>query len=495
MNAVEMGKEVKLLTVDILLGPDNPGEDFTVLVKPKFKTACWSFQAPRHRIYIGEECLARGRKGLKREQHVRYLKAYLRHEMGHLRHTERDMKCVRQALAAVKKKTKALLSAMRDAEIPFSLFNYFEDARIEHLERERTGEKFGWAEFEELGVPEEGQFVQPIQEFFLLIQQEGEGQAERMPDVVGFYQEAIAAPNSLSLVPIMRRWMEQFGNDAPPERFSGEMSLSESLQSDPSLAHDFDKDTFKPGDAPKDGEAEEEREQLALTAKLTGDLLNREEVALVDWGYAERLANRFLALFGERKLTVRSNDPTTRISTRHMMTDRPCYKHKVTVVGTAKELDVVVDCSASMRNGPIESARLLVWALSHLAAQGKIRGSLILAAVNGKGEAVSQSFKLPVTKDVVSRIHAFGQAEGLNAAILRHADLLAKADMVFVKTDGDIIDEPLDKKKVRQAGINVCGLYVGNAEAATKMAKHFTRFYVRSSLDALIDALLQSRLT
>lgn len=494
MNAVEMGREVKLLTMDILLGPDNPEEEFSVLMKPKFNTACWSYQAPRHRIYIGDECLARGKKSLVREQKVRYLNAYLRHEMGHLRHTERNMSLVRAALAAVKRRATALATALRDAEIPFGLFNYFEDARIEHLERVRTGEKFGWAEFEELDLPEEGQFAKPIHEFFLLIQQEGEGQDARMPEVVAYYQEAIAAPDSLSLVPIMRRWMEDFGIDAPRQRFSEEMSLSESLQSDPSKGEEFDKDTFKPGGKPLADSDEEGDEQVQLAGKLVSDLLNKEEVALVDWAYAERLATRFLGLFGERKISVRSNEPTTRISTRHMMADRPCYKHKVTVATTVKELHVVVDCSGSMDGAPIESARLLVWALSYLASLGKIRGSLVLSAVNDKREAVSQTFRLPVSKDVVARIHAFGGAEGLNAAILRNKDSLAKADMVFVKTDGDICDEPLDKRKVKQMGINVCGLYVGEATAARKMANHFTRFYVRSSLESLFDALLQSRL-
>jgi hypothetical protein len=147
-----------------------------------------------------------------------------------------------------------------------------------------------------------------------------------------------------------------------------------------------------------------------------------------------------------------------------------------------------------MRGKPIEDARMLAWALSYLASLRKIEGCLVLSAVNDAGEAVNEVFDLPVSEDVVARIHAFGQAEGLNSAILSNQVKLSGADMVFVKTDGSISDEPLERHRVQKKGITVCGLYSCGVENAEDMSLHFKRFFIRNTLEGLIDALLQSRL-
>ena len=472
MNAVELGRAVSSLTTDLLLGDDNPGELFLVKMKPKFDTACWSYLPP-HRIYIGENCLSRAKKGLSKQDRLDYLEAFLRHEVSHLRWTERDLKMANEVLAK--------------SGIPFGLWNLFEDARIEHLERGRSAKKFNWALYEDVAVSMPGVFGSPFNEFFLLIQLENEGRADRMPEVVEFYDRAIAAPTAMALIPILEDWLRRFGKDAPPERFSGELETAMSLQSGGSVLADFDADTFKPGGVPnKDGKP------VKLAAKKRSKLLNsdREEV---DFARAERLSQKFLALFGTRTVTTRSDEPSARISARHLELERPCYKRKTTIVAQAKRLCLVIDCSGSMDGKPIEDARLLAWALSYLASLGKIKGCLILSAVKGE-TAINEVFELPVAKDVVERIHAFGDAEGLNAAILSNQARLADADMVFVKTDGNIYDEPIDRNTVEKKGITVCGLYSGGVDNAEQMKKHFKRFFVRDSLESLIDALLQTRL-
>lgn len=472
MNAVEMGRAVSSLMTDLLLGDDNPGEPFLVRMKPDFDTACWSYLPP-HRIYIGENCLSKAKKRLSKKDRLSYLEAFLRHEVSHLRWTERDLKLVNEVLAK--------------AGIPFGLWNLFEDARIEHLERVRSEKKFNWALYEDVEVPLPGAYGSPFNEFFVLIQCENEGRADRMPEVVEFYDRAIQAPTALALIPILEDWVRRFGRNAPPARFSGELETAMSLQLSGSALTDFDQGTFKPGAEPSKG-----GKPVKLKAKKRSKLLNPNRES-VDFERAEQLAKKFLALFGVRTVTTRSDEPSARISARHLELERPCYKRKTTIVAQAKHLCLVVDCSGSMEGTPIKDARLLSWALSHLASLGKIKGCLILSAVVGD-TAVNEVFELPVTKDVVERIHAFGDAEGLNAAILSNQARLADADMVFVKTDGNIFDEPIDRNTVQKKGITVCGLYSGGVDNADQMKKHFNRFFVRDSLESLIDALLQSRL-
>jgi hypothetical protein len=467
-----MGRAVSSLTVDLLLGDDNPAEAVVVKMKPNFSTACWSFLPP-HRIYIGEQCLSRAKPGLSETDKKAYLEAFFRHEVGHLKRTERDLPGMNKLLQA--------------AGVSFGLWNLFEDAWMEHCEREEKQKPFSWATFEEVEEPKAGVLFEPCSDFFYLIQTENTSRDKCNLEVQEFYDRAIVVPDSKSLIPIMQEWVARFGDTVPPERFATELQQSLTLQSSTAAADDFDQDTVVPGSAKKPNS-----EKVKVTSSIQSELLG-EECTEVDFDRAEKLATKFLALFGSRVVTTRSNEPSNRISARHLELDRPCYSRKSTVRTSIKSIELVVDCSASMQGQPIEDAKLLTWALSYLARQGKIRGHLILSAVRN-GEAISDVFEFPVDKEVVQRMDAFGGAEGLNSAILRHLKLLERSDMVFVKTDGDIRDEPLCRRTVQRKGIVVCGLYSNGVHVVPNMAKHFDRFFARKSLESLIDALLQSRI-
>lgn len=472
MKLAEMERTVSSLTADLLLGDDSPKEGVVVKMKPNFTTACWSFLPP-HRIYIGEQCLSRAKPGLSEEDHKKYLRSFFRHEVGHLKRTERDLKLMEKLLET--------------AGVSFGLWNLFEDAWMEHGERVESGEPFDWAAFEDVEEPASDKPLRPCSEFFFLIQTENTLRDVCNPEVQAFYDRAIAAPDSRALIPIMQEWVKRFGDEAPPARFESELKQSLMLQSSTAAVVEFDRDSFAPGSTKKPASGE-----TKIVAAVQSDLLD-EDCHDVDFARAEKLADRFLGMFGSRVVTTRSNEPSNRISARHLELDRPCYSRKTTVHTAVKSLKLVVDCSKSMDGKPMEDARMLAWALSYLAAQGKIRGHLILSGVRG-AEALSDVFEFPVAKEVVQRMYAFGNAEGLNAAILKNLKVLERSDMVFVKTDGKIHDEPLDRRTVKRKGILVCGLYSCGLEAIPSLAEHFDRFFARKSLESLIDALLQSRI-
>ena len=99
-----------------------PSEKVNIEISAAVETACWSF-IPPHRIVVGNIS-----HNSKRSEG--YIQSLLWHELSHARWTERDYK----------KKGKALM----DKRVPFKLYNLFEDARIEHLFREKTNKKFNW---------------------------------------------------------------------------------------------------------------------------------------------------------------------------------------------------------------------------------------------------------------------------------------------------------------------------------------------------------------
>jgi hypothetical protein len=140
--------------------------------------------------------------------------AYGRHERGHARNTPQDLKQVNRDL--------------RTLGIPFMYYNLFEDARMEHVERNVLG-PFDWMMFEELAPANN-----PYNMFLRCIQFEGATDAGALeseepyakdPDrtighiaeaVESYYKRAIACPTADHLYPIIAEFLEEFKNDLPP---------------------------------------------------------------------------------------------------------------------------------------------------------------------------------------------------------------------------------------------------------------------------------------
>lgn len=153
---------------------------------------------------------------------VRAVAAFGRHEREHARNTPQDLKQTTREL--------------RMFEIPFNIFNWFEDARIEHISRQTLGTPFHWLEFETLTELK----AHPIALFARRIQLEGEldGEAldhedenlvEMAETIASFYDRAIVCPTAEHLYPIMKEFMEVFKDffKKPEKSESGEKGEGE----------------------------------------------------------------------------------------------------------------------------------------------------------------------------------------------------------------------------------------------------------------------------
>jgi hypothetical protein len=185
-----------------------------------------------------------------------------------------------------------------------------------------------------------------------------------------------------------------------------------------------------------------------------------------------------------------TNIPSKRLSAWRHAANRPCFGHTHAPVQRHKRVSLVIDCSGSMNGEHIEAARTFARMLNSLSRSGLVSGSLILSAVSGS-TAKAERFAWPVLDEVISRIHAFGDAEGLQSAITKHSHAIRSSEMVYVFTDGNITDEPLDLAKLYRLGIDVCGLYVGPMDDAIEnLKRHFARSIVRESVGALVEAIV-----
>lgn len=478
MSAALIASAARTAQRDFIISGWHPSERVVMSVKKGLDTACWSFQPPMgHRVYVGDGIAKRMKPGLTTTQQEYYIGSYVAHEISHARHTERDMKAIQAMIGKI--------------ACPFDLFNLFEDSRIEELWRKLTSRPFLWSELEVLG-PATGDT--PLGAFFLFVQGEGQIPAgvpisnpDQVAEVENYYQAALAVPDTLSLQPVLADWLARFGATIPPNiRFlggeAGELATGAMLQLDSGMRLRFD------------AEAEEgEGEDTKITGHVEGGLLSEEETQ-VDTQSVSRLAQKFERVFHEPVRSHYSHEGSKRISATRYAIGRPCYRHRTEAQARTKRVGLVVDCSGSMGGPHIEAAQQLVAVLNRLACQGKVQGALVLSGVTD-GTALSETFPWPVEDEIIRRIHAFGEAEGLQSAITIHANALRECEQVYVFTDANITDEPLNLSLLRSHGIFVCGLYVGDSRRAVEpMRRHFERFFVRDTLDGLIDALLSGGL-
>jgi hypothetical protein len=115
---------------------------------------------------------------------------------------------------------KELQTKLNIDKIPYGIYNLFEDARIEHLARERFNIDFEW---ESLHSFYENEAVKnPMSMFYYLIYMNGnikklnnialdsfnDPKHEIRKNVIKFYERCIEAKDTLSLVPILKNWMD-----------------------------------------------------------------------------------------------------------------------------------------------------------------------------------------------------------------------------------------------------------------------------------------------
>lgn len=492
----------------ILAGRDVE-EELLIRIKPGFNTGCWTW-VPPHRIYIGSGIFdnPQVREGLTDEQKVRYTGAYVRHEQGHAQFTERDLKAVQ--------------SRLKSESLPFGLWNLFEDARMEAHYRRKHEIRFGWLEFERSDFdPEQVKSLPMLASamLFALIQSEGEISAESLErhaaevscsvcrdeargvdrtaesvakSVLGYYTEACAQRDALGLLPIMRRWADEFGLPPPQESggaggAGGDLELSMLLQADPEAREQFEQGTKDINGKEIPGGKKTPEELVDLPEGGTSDLLVGHG-APIDERRVAIIVRHLRKLFQERIRVEYTETPAKRISARHCATERPPYRHR-TVTGTARRrFELVVDCSGSMSGLHIEEGRVLIAALSTLAREGKVEGHVILSV--GHDTFHWQRFRLPMSLESIGKIAAFGAAEGLEYTLRSNIDVLRGADFVCVYTDGCITDRPIQKDWLHQRGIHTTGLYVGDAGYLSDLQRYFDRSLIREDIEALAGAML-----
>lgn len=500
----------------------------------------------------------------------RSIMSYGRHERSHARHTPQDLKQVQRDL--------------RTFSIPFHYWNLFEDARIEHLDRQDQEMRFDWMVFEDLAAADN-----PMSMFLRCIQFEGDpdlvaleseepfkGDPARTVGSVAdsvqtYYKRACECSTTEHLYPIMAEFLEEFKDDLPPPPSEGEKGegggeggssgsggspsgksgsgkapsgkggaddeddedsgageragdlsvAAEAADKGDEFFEDFEKDVEIVGGTDAEGKAAEDAAKDALKPRTVGgpgagggasseDLAGTVDATAVggcgserdflahtagdmDDAYRKRVDNligMLMRMFKSHTLPAALEAQGQRMSGRHLAHGQLRWLHKRVFGGKGKrKYTIVYDCSGSMANRPDREGKVLVLALNALAKRGYLEGSLILSGyVHGTPSWIQYEF--PVRDEIILRIKPSHGAEGLQTALKDNLKHIKNMDDVFVMTDANICDAPINQGMFAKERVWPVGMYVGSKAKAPTMEKHFPQNIIRDTIEQVVEAMM-----
>ncbi|WP_126223656.1 hypothetical protein [Burkholderia ambifaria] len=213
----------------------------------------------------------------------------------------------------------------------------------------------------------------------------------------------------------------------------------------------------------------------------------------VDNAYAKRvdaLTQMLMRMFKSHSLMAATENPGQRMSSRHLAHGELRFLHRKVYGGKGKRrYSIVYDCSGSMNGRPDREGKLLLLALNNLAKRGYLEGSLILTGYPHGAPGWLQ-YEFPVADHIILRIQTNHGSEGIQYALKDNLKHIKGMDDVFVYTDSNICDAPLNRAFFAKHRIWPVGLYVGRVENATQMEEHFPQNIIRHTIEEVVEAML-----
>lgn len=483
-----------------------------IKLKNGFETACWAYHNNQHHIYIGDAIFGAVKASADGAQ---YVKALLNHELAHAMWTDRDMASVKNAIDAGK--------------VPFSLFNLFEDARIEHAWRKMTAKFFDW---QSMNKPFD--IVTPIQSFFAFVFFEGDVSKinwEGDIQLVGeFYQRCCDAKSTLDVIHICKDWIEVFGDDCGdlPDGMPASMGETGEQSDDESQGEQDDESTQDEGDLihavivsenASLGDLEDDAVQIQSTPsrEVEGDgisantqdsesqnlikaneqLFTLEDDLMSDapHGYDREYANlkavQIKRVFYRKSRYRPSDKPSKRLNPKLLSgnKDVPMYRRKKLLAKDNLKVNLIIDCSGSMYGEPMQNANQVCATFNRLAQMGMIDCKVILSR---SGISKYPNINLPVSDDTVDYIGnaAGGHGESLEQCFKAHLKDMQRAKYNFVITDGELTDGDIRKPLYQSRGIFTTGLYVCSGNRENDLVRWFDKGIVCSNLETLFANMI-----
>jgi hypothetical protein len=458
-------------------------------IDPSVPTACWRFDhsKDRHIIQCGIQLdkIANASTNASEAKMKRFIETVIRHETEHGIQTDR---------------TNAVAEQCKSLKIPFSLWNLFEDARIEYNSAVRTDGDgaFRWINFQdvdasynlasslfwatktnEAGIKKQPSASVPQWDGATEVIYQGKRKKTRLV-VLDFYRRAIATSNSLDLLPLLIEWIDIFGTEVKPEHadhiINGE--------------HDPDADeSHTPVIAPTGLPVQQHADEMPLnnwkTRRMPADPLqvNRISRAMDAVMRNAKTVKNKLTTFGNR---LHASQAMQGSEKSFLNRGRTTGKRSVTLI---------VDMSGSMSDlWKTHGGKEFVLAFRGLAKRNKIDLNLFLTK-QMSGKNVSTRVDASVSDEHLAMVRTDGNAEGLMACIKRFLPTIKDSTTTVIFTDAELRDNDIDTKRYRDMGLNAIGCVIAESESLVnytrnQMNQHFARSTVATNATELARRLM-----
>ena len=425
----------------------------------------------------------------------------LRHEAGHGLYTSRDMTLPRKAAGL---------------GIPFRLLNLFEDARIEHRDRTecRDGASdsarwFGWRRW--TGCLAETN--EPVRLFWSHVNSERSHRTSNATRAIGdlagskgrlvlaYYREAVAAPTTEALLPILQRWVLDFpAATCPPDLprnsnvFGGLTDPKNLEEGGTGVGYSGDSDCGETIQQDNDGLPADLKTGPELTPaeRKSNDYWSRHKRSMLVASEVTGLTARLTGLInraGSAPANVSCSGSRLHMAGA-MVGSAQSFRSAKAATGK-RELTVVMDMSGSM-SGKSHDARTFLAAMMTLHRRGLIKCHIWLT---GNSAATEVKANWPVS--TVSRLKFFGGCESVAATLKLPAVQrdCAASETTIVYTDGDLTDGNVDANYYRQRGVDLLGAMVTHESTPRDferkgMDEHFGRSVLRGNASELASELV-----
>jgi hypothetical protein len=477
----------------------NRAEGITIDHCRKTPTASWSFVNNKHKILVGTKCIqniANANTQGSAAESVKLLKEVIKHEVGHALYTD---------------KTNKTFEALRSRGIPFTLFNLFEDCRIEYLIAKNLPQygRFYWhryIDFEERAqTPSEALYYLKQMEAMYRVSNcksqalsaykrymndigslgtscdyyqstNSKGKPVKMADgIIKYYIRYCEFGNTLeSQIEIIECWVKSFGVDIPKE-YKGELlvngkvdpnakpseTINRTSETDPISNVSFDKITNR--DFP--ATLEELQHAKRISQKLSS-IVRKGSIA------KNKLAQVGSKLNIAKAITRNSN----------------CFNSSGKNTGKRK-VAMLVDFSGSMRQTwSVNGGKEFVSAFSLLAKSNLIKLDIVIS-YNNIGYNISNHD----ISDILE-IYPNGNHEALDTNLKRYWPLVQKANTVILFTDGMLTGNIVNESQYRSKGIDLIAACIPNARHLPKIREacngYFSKTIMASNANDLSQKLI-----
>jgi len=467
MQINTIAKLARKLYVKMQIEEVLPLEKYEIFVKPDFDSASWRFYNGKHQIVIGSHIFDKMVIEGSNKDKALYVRSFLYHELAHSIWTDKDLNAIHEKLKALK--------------ISFSMFNLFEDARIEEKMRYHINKKFNWLKYETIGVAQN-----PIDIFYYLIQAEhnekiissiginiGPGIEHHFDTVKLFYKKAIKCETQEEMIGLLKKWYDRFPNTPKYEeenilksfiyssesKYLDEKSFNELIEGLDNLLVGGVKDSG----SQKGDKAETKTLGIKLRKAPNRDSLLAPQALSVAFETKTRdvLLKKMQKIFLSPTRVNATRIPSKRINIKNLVAKNPkIFKRKENLGFVKKSITIVLDLSGSMYL-TMENMRLILDVLEKMVLKNLLDVTLILSGVSNSCQ-LYEKYTLPLKEGILERIVPDFEAEGLHNAMSSNLNVLKSSDYVWIFTDGMICEGPIDKKFYHNHHIKTHAFYIGD---------------------------------